>query len=75
MIGLAFHHKLLRLYGFCMTPGERMLVDSCTPNGKCLLSLKFSRIGIDECMLHLELSVDFYIYEQCNANNSCKHFT
>ncbi|KAK4857812.1 hypothetical protein QYF36_006638 [Acer negundo] len=33
MIGLALHRNLLRLYGFCMTPGERLLVYPYMPNG------------------------------------------
>ncbi|XLU50108.1 hypothetical protein S245_044922, partial [Arachis hypogaea] len=33
MIGLAVHRNLLRLYGFCMTPDERLLVYLYMPNG------------------------------------------
>jgi len=33
MIGLALHKNLLRLYGFCMTPNERLLVYPYMPNG------------------------------------------
>ncbi|MCI12580.1 LRR receptor-like kinase, partial [Trifolium medium] len=33
MIGLAVHRNLLRLYGFCMTPDERLLVYPFMPNG------------------------------------------
>ncbi|GLU13827.1 hypothetical protein SLE2022_304370 [Rubroshorea leprosula] len=33
MIGLALHRNLLRLYGFCMTPDERLLVYPYMPNG------------------------------------------
>lgn len=33
MIGLALHRNLLRLYGFCMTPQERLLVYPYMPNG------------------------------------------
>ena len=33
IIGLALHRNLLRLYGFCMTPDERMLVYPYMPNG------------------------------------------
>lgn len=33
MIGLALHRNLLRLYGFCMTPNERLLVYPFMPNG------------------------------------------
>jgi hypothetical protein len=33
LIGLAVHRNLLRLYGFCMTPKERLLVYPYMPNG------------------------------------------
>ncbi|XP_021910661.1 probable LRR receptor-like serine/threonine-protein kinase At5g45780 isoform X1 [Carica papaya] len=33
MIGLALHRNLLRLYGFCLTPDERLLVYPYMPNG------------------------------------------
>lgn len=33
MIGLAVHRNLLRLYGFCMTPDERLLIYPLMPNG------------------------------------------
>ncbi|KAK6917704.1 Serine-threonine/tyrosine-protein kinase, catalytic domain [Dillenia turbinata] len=33
MIGLALHRNLLRLYGFCMTSNERLLVYPYMPNG------------------------------------------
>ena len=33
MIGLALHRNLLSLYGFCMTPDERLLVYPYMPNG------------------------------------------
>ncbi|XP_010518812.1 PREDICTED: probable LRR receptor-like serine/threonine-protein kinase At5g45780 isoform X4 [Tarenaya hassleriana] len=33
LIGLAVHRNLLRLYGFCMTPEERLLVYPYMPNG------------------------------------------
>ena len=33
MIGLALHRNLLRLFGFCMTTNERLLVYPYMPNG------------------------------------------
>lgn len=33
MIGLALHRNLLRLYGFCMTPNERLLIYPFMQNG------------------------------------------
>lgn len=33
LIGLAVHRNLLRLYGFCMTSKERLLVYPYMPNG------------------------------------------
>uniref|UniRef100_A0A0R0G608 non-specific serine/threonine protein kinase n=1 Tax=Glycine max TaxID=3847 RepID=A0A0R0G608_SOYBN len=50
MIGLAVHRNLLRLYGFCMTPDERLLVYPYMPNGSVADHLR------GECVLH----------EQCN---------
>lgn len=42
MIGLAVHRNLLRLYGFCTTPEERLLIYPYMPNGSvadCLRGL------------------------------------
>lgn len=40
MISLAVHRNLLRLYGFCMTPTERLLVYPYMPNGSVASRLK-----------------------------------
>lgn len=56
LIGLAVHRNLLRLYGFCMTPEERLLIYPYMPNGSvadrlrgmfkklAVISFKFSEI-------------------------------
>ncbi|GAV80217.1 Pkinase domain-containing protein/LRR_1 domain-containing protein/LRRNT_2 domain-containing protein/LRR_8 domain-containing protein [Cephalotus follicularis] len=40
MISLAVHRNLLRLYGFCMTATERLLVYPCMSNGSVASRLK-----------------------------------
>lgn len=40
MISLAVHRNLLRLYGFCMTPTEKLLVYPYMPNGSVAYRLK-----------------------------------
>ncbi|KAJ0081702.1 hypothetical protein Patl1_10477 [Pistacia atlantica] len=45
MIGLALHRNLLRLYGFCMTPEERLLVYPYMPNGSVADRLRGSPIA------------------------------
>jgi serine/threonine protein kinase len=40
MISLAVHRNLLRLYGFCMTASERLLVYPYMSNGSVALRLK-----------------------------------
>ena len=40
MISLAVHRNLLRLYGFCMTTSERLLVYPYMSNGSVALRLK-----------------------------------
>lgn len=44
MIGLALHRNLLRLYGFCMTSNERLLVYPFMPNGSVADRLRGSCI-------------------------------
>ncbi|KAJ9562164.1 hypothetical protein OSB04_007324 [Centaurea solstitialis] len=43
MISLAVHRNLLRLYGFCMTPTEKLLVYPYMSNGSVASRLKVSR--------------------------------
>ena len=68
MIGLALHRNLLRLYGFCMTPDERMLVYPYMPNGSIVDRLRDScceKPSLDwNRRMHIALgaTVDFYIY-------------
>lgn len=72
MIGLALHRNLLRLYGFCMTAEERLLVYPYMPNGSVADRLR------DPCP---PLSLDWrkririamgaargllYLHDQCN---------
>lgn len=52
MIGLALHRNLLRLYGFCMTPDERLLVYPYMPNGSVADRL---RGMFSFCWLHVLL--------------------
>ncbi|KAK9706814.1 hypothetical protein RND81_07G153300 [Saponaria officinalis] len=73
MIGLALHKNLLRLYGFCMTPNERLLVYPYMPNGSVADRLR------DPCQdtptldwskrMHIALGAGrglLYLHEQCN---------
>jgi serine/threonine protein kinase len=46
MISLAVHRNLLRLYGFCMTASERLLVYPYMSNGSVALRLKGKDISI-----------------------------
>nr|TKS00142.1 protein NSP-INTERACTING KINASE 1-like isoform X1 [Populus alba] len=45
MISLAVHRNLLRLYGFCMTPTERLLVYPYMSNGSVASRLKANQKG------------------------------
>ncbi|KAG4977764.1 hypothetical protein JHK86_037238 [Glycine max] len=47
MIGLAVHRNLLRLYGFCMTPDERLLVYPYMPNGSVADRLRDFALAIN----------------------------
>uniref|UniRef100_A0A0D9WP73 non-specific serine/threonine protein kinase n=1 Tax=Leersia perrieri TaxID=77586 RepID=A0A0D9WP73_9ORYZ len=53
MISLALHRNLLRLYGFCMTATERLLVYAYMSNGSVASRLKAAR-GL------------VYLHEQCD---------
>lgn len=46
MIGLALHRNLLRLYGFCMTTNERLLVYPFMPNGSVADQLRGSAASL-----------------------------
>ena len=58
MIGLALHRNLLRLYGFCMTSDERLLVYPYMPNGSVADRLR----GLFHCCLSLTLSLSLSLY-------------
>ncbi|KAI4332535.1 hypothetical protein L6164_017436 [Bauhinia variegata] len=73
LIGLAVHRNLLRLYGFCMTPDERLLVYPYMPNGSVADRLR------DTCRekpsldwnRRMRIAVGaarglLYLHEQCN---------
>ncbi|CAI8590986.1 unnamed protein product [Vicia faba] len=73
MIGLAVHRNLLRLYGFCMTPDERLLVYPLMPNGSVADRLRESFRG-KPCLdwnRRMRIAVGaarglLYLHEQCN---------
>ncbi|CAN1283588.1 Probable LRR receptor-like serine/threonine-protein kinase At5g45780 [Linum perenne] len=73
MIGLALHRNLLRLYGFCMTPEERMLVYPYMPNGSAADRLR-ETFGERPCLswnrrIRIALGAArglLYLHEQCN---------
>uniref|UniRef100_A0A453NJT5 Protein kinase domain-containing protein n=1 Tax=Aegilops tauschii subsp. strangulata TaxID=200361 RepID=A0A453NJT5_AEGTS len=70
LIGLAVHRNLLRLYGFCMTSKERLLVYPYMPNGSVADRLRGNSIimenlvliGVNVCKLLLGLPEDYYIF-------------
>ncbi|KAF5738266.1 leucine-rich repeat transmembrane protein kinase [Tripterygium wilfordii] len=73
MIGLALHRNLLCLYGFCMTPDERMLVYPYMPNGSVADRLR--ETGREKptldwnrrmCIAHGTARGLLYLHEQCN---------
>ncbi|XP_010494725.1 PREDICTED: probable LRR receptor-like serine/threonine-protein kinase At5g45780 isoform X1 [Camelina sativa] len=73
MIGLAVHRNLLRLFGFCMTPEERMLVYPYMPNGSVADRLRDNYVEKPSLDWNLRISIALgaarglvYLHEQCN---------
>ncbi|KAM7263452.1 hypothetical protein ACFE04_001135 [Oxalis oulophora] len=73
MIGLAVHRNLLRLFGFCMTSDERMLVYPYMPNGSvadCLRDISREKPTLDWYKrMHIANGAArglVYLHEQCN---------
>ncbi|XP_028966141.2 probable LRR receptor-like serine/threonine-protein kinase At5g45780 isoform X4 [Malus domestica] len=73
MIGLALHRNLLRLYGFCMTPNERLLIYPFMPNGSVADRLRETgreKPSLDwDRRLCIALGAArglLYLHEQCN---------
>ncbi len=55
MISLALHRNLLRLYGFCMTATERLLVYPYMSNGSVALRLKGKNIMISRWFMNSKI--------------------
>lgn len=55
MISLAVHRNLLRLYGFCMTPNEKLLVYPYMSNG----SVAFRLRGNDTYLLQVAFQISY----------------
>ncbi|KAK7245523.1 hypothetical protein RIF29_40369 [Crotalaria pallida] len=73
MIGMAVHRNLLRLYGFCMTPDERLLVYPYMPNGSVADRLRETcreKPSLDwNRRMRVALGAArglLYLHEQCN---------
>ncbi|EFH39713.1 hypothetical protein ARALYDRAFT_330836 [Arabidopsis lyrata subsp. lyrata] len=73
MIGLAVHRNLLRLFGFCMTPEERMLVYPYMPNGSVADRLRDNYGEKPSLDWNRRISIALgaarglvYLHEQCN---------
>ncbi|CAA6672477.1 unnamed protein product [Spirodela intermedia] len=70
MISLAVHRNLLRLCGFCMTAGERLLVYPYMSNGSVASRLKGAETGVE--LGHKEKDSPraarglLYLHEQCD---------
>ncbi|TVU28342.1 hypothetical protein EJB05_19857 [Eragrostis curvula] len=58
MISLAVHRNLLRLYGFCMTARERLLVYPYMSNGSVALRLKGKDINISRWFISQIMNVE-----------------
>lgn len=69
MISLAVHRNLLRLYGFCITPTERLLVYPYMSNGSVALRLK-AKPSLDwSTRKRIALGAArglLYLHEQCD---------
>ncbi|KAL8108201.1 hypothetical protein AgCh_024589 [Apium graveolens] len=73
MISLALHRNLLRLYGFCLTSEERLLVYPYMPNGSVADRLRDINRGTPSLdwnkRMHIALGAArglYYLHEQCN---------
>ncbi|KAL8507184.1 hypothetical protein ACS0TY_017914 [Phlomoides rotata] len=73
IIGLALHRNLLRLYGFCMTPEEKLLVYPYMPNGSVADRLRDpsqEKPSLDwSKRMWIALGASrglLYLHEQCN---------
>ncbi|KAK1257982.1 putative LRR receptor-like serine/threonine-protein kinase [Acorus gramineus] len=69
MIGLALHRNLLRLYGFCMTSNERLLVYPFMPNGSVADCLRENQSLNWSKRMQIALGAArglLYLHEQCN---------
>lgn len=69
MISLAVHRNLLRLYGFCMTPHERLLIYPYMSNGSVASRLK-GKPSLDWCT-RKSIAIGasrglLYLHEQCD---------
>ncbi|KAF7803141.1 protein NSP-INTERACTING KINASE 1-like [Senna tora] len=69
MISLAVHRNLLRLYGFCMTPNERLLVYPYMSNGSVASRLKGKPVLDWSTRKQIALGAArglLYLHEQCD---------
>ncbi|EEC72800.1 hypothetical protein OsI_06491 [Oryza sativa Indica Group] len=73
LIGLAVHRNLLRLYGFCMTSKERLLVYPYMPNGSVADRLRDYHHGKPSLDWNKRMRIAvgaarglLYLHEQCN---------